>query len=468
MQTKLKKCFVVCIFILIIAVAISCTQKNENENSGAENSEKVSQEVSSSETTEIEDLLIQTDTALDVINSETLYAFSNLSLDDDGTEDDYAEVIHFSWSGEKSDSLVVVRFVLATGETLLQLYPVEENEIEVDCFPAKVIENDKEAMILQLRPGSSKESMVSILGLGISDGKKTVCEYFSSDTTPTLKRIMGTDLFEDERMNNAIITGVSGVWEAESSENGRINVVEFSYKTDKEDGKSDLFQFDMEKRKWLLIDQASSDPLDVGDNNSEVAIQAKEWDWKSFAKTTENDERYSGIMEQLNLDGIGDSDDSAEYYQIAFSDDDPWSDDVILVVYLKTGTGKSYYRIFQNKLEFFCPIRVQSGNLNGKNESIVLELKNPASNFGAESLLVLGVDENGDVQSYLSIDNESGPYILSQMLRIGYDENGNPYETSLIGNAEITDDSGLKLSYLGLTGEKKTTFYWNDSEGWVK
>ena len=174
MQTKLKKWFVVCIFILIIAVAISCTQKNENENSGAENSEKVSQEVSSSETTEIEDLLIQTDTALDVINSETLYAFSNLSLDDDGTEDDYAEVIHFSWSGEKSDSLVVVRFVLATGETLLQLYPVEENEIEVDCFPAKVIENDKEAMILQLRPGSSKESMVSILGLGISDGKKTV------------------------------------------------------------------------------------------------------------------------------------------------------------------------------------------------------------------------------------------------------------------------------------------------------
>ena len=105
-----------------------------------------------------------------------------------------------------------------------------------------------------------------------------------------------------------------------------------------------------------------------------------------WAKGAETEKK---LFQGLNLDGIGGSDDEVYISIYQFGD---YEEDRIIVMRIHLGTGETIAEIFPIDGHY----SFQTGRLFSKNKNaIVLEIRNPTSNYGAAQIFVIDIIAGG-------------------------------------------------------------------------
>ena len=177
----------------------------------------------------------------------------------------------------------------------------------------------------------------------------------------------------------------------------------------------------------------------------------------------EDNQEDGQLFQELNLDGVGNADDSA--YICTYRFDDYEGKNTILFVHL--GTGETLAKVFP----VYGHYSFQTGRLFDENkEAIVIEVDIPGSNYGAANIFILGIDPSGidelgiyrDPQLVIFLDSynsENNEISNSLMHEIGDQKSGN-----IISGSTIVDVTGLPLQAIDLKTRSSTNIiYWDRS-----
>lgn len=162
------------------------------------------------------------------------------------------------------------------------------------------------------------------------------------------------------------------------------------------------------------------------------------------------------LFQGLNLDGVGDLDDEVYISTVQFGDDDK-----VTVLRVHLGTGETMGKIFSVSGNY----TFQTGHLfSGDKDAIVLEVSDPASNYGASHVLVLDVFNVG-IDSFpqiaVRLDTTNDP-VVSASNEILVDSDYITDGTQII-EVEGKPLQGLKIYSTGSQGkwrEQHQILYW--------
>lgn len=177
-------------------------------------------------------------------------------------------------------------------------------------------------------------------------------------------------------------------------------------------------------------------------------------------------ERTEGtLFQNLNLDGVGDSDDEAYVAVYRFGD----YEDKVTIINIRLGTGETVAQVFPVCGD--CSLQV--GRLiSEEKDAIVLQVSDLTSNYGAATVYVLNISPAGadPIPSVGMLLDTSEPIALAD---------GNIIDTSLFqnlvtGGTEVVDIEGMTRQGVLIysVGEEDEyqglprIFYWTD-RGWA-
>lgn len=172
------------------------------------------------------------------------------------------------------------------------------------------------------------------------------------------------------------------------------------------------------------------------------------------------------LYQGLNLDGIGDADDAA--YVSFFQFGDYEEDDKVIVLQVHLGTGETMAKIFSVSGHY----QLKTGRVFSKDkDAIILEVRNPTSNYGATDVFILDV---------CPVDVDPVPYLITRLDTTVIPNClffGNPIldigTTYVTGYSEIVDIEGQPLQGIevpvfdystGQYQELKKILYWKDGD----
>ena len=185
-------------------------------------------------------------------------------------------------------------------------------------------------------------------------------------------------------------------------------------------------------------------------------------DEPSWAKGTQID---GTLFQNLNLDGVGDSDDEAYVSIYQFGD----YEEKVTVISIHLGTGETMARVFP----VYGDYSLQTGRLfSEEQDDIVLQICDLTSNYGAATVFVVSVSPAG-VDPIPSIGT---PLNTMESIMLA---DGNVFDTSIFPNL-VTDGTkvvdiegmprqGVLIYSVGEEGEYQglpRIFYWTDN-GWT-
>lgn len=193
---------------------------------------------------------------------------------------------------------------------------------------------------------------------------------------------------------------------------------------------------------------------------------AKTEDVPLWAKGVETEKK---LFKGLNLDGIGDSDDEAYISIYQFGD---YEEDRITVMRIHLGTGETIAKIFP----VYGHYSFQTGRLFSENKNaIVLEIRNPTSNYGAAQIFVIDVIAGGADSDHPSasavirldttVNTVAEPFSLVSGDRI-LAFNAITFGTEIV-NVRNRPLQGLKIYLVDSEGEwhkRYEILYWTDNE----
>ena len=171
------------------------------------------------------------------------------------------------------------------------------------------------------------------------------------------------------------------------------------------------------------------------------------------------------LFQNLNLDGMGDSDDEAYVSIYQFGD----YDEKVTVISIHLGTGETVAQVFP----VYGDYSLQTGKLfSEEKDAIVLQIRDFTSNYGAAAVFVLNVSSAG-VDPIPSVGT---PLSTTESIMLA---DGNIIDTSLFPNL-VTDGTkvvdiedmprqGVLICSVGEDGEYQglsRIFYWTD-DGWI-
>lgn len=207
------------------------------------------------------------------------------------------------------------------------------------------------------------------------------------------------------------------------------------------------------------ITNGSDEPSSSTDMIEDVSVlagkQAPYW-----AQGTQTEGTW---FQNLNLDGIGDSDDEAYVSVYQFDD----YEEKVTVLQIHLGTGELMAKVFH----VYGDYSFMTGNLFSENkDAILLEVRVPASNYGAAHLFVLDIFPVGIdpiPETAVRLDTTSSQNVL--FMGDSFLDAGNVYT---VGGTEIVDLEklplkGLKIVTIDPTGryeQLEKILYWNDGE----
>ena len=181
-----------------------------------------------------------------------------------------------------------------------------------------------------------------------------------------------------------------------------------------------------------------------------------------WAKGTQID---GSLYQNLNLDGVGDSDDEAYVSTYQFGD----YEEKVTVISIHLGTGETVAQVFP----VYGDYSLQTGKVfSEEKDAIVLQISDLTSNYGAATVFVLNVSPAGvdPIPSVGALLNTTGSIMLAD---------GNIIENSVLENdvtsgTKVVDIEGMPrqgvLIYsIGEEGEYQglpRIFYWTD-DGWM-
>lgn len=199
---------------------------------------------------------------------------------------------------------------------------------------------------------------------------------------------------------------------------------------------------------------------DIEGVNTENIIDTKEPSWATGTQME------GKLFQNLNLDGVGEADDEAYVSVYQFGD----YEDKVTVICIHLGTGETMAKV----LPVYGDYSFLTGRLfSEEKDAIILEVKVPASNYGAATVFAfdvfpVGVDSIPTVVTRLD---------TSESIMLA---DGNIIEQSGFENSEVTFGTeafdvgdmacqGLSVYFIGEKGqfqERQRILYWIDN-GWT-
>ena len=213
----------------------------------------------------------------------------------------------------------------------------------------------------------------------------------------------------------------------------------------------------------LGVDDEIAGNTNQADTEENVDVSAEEAEDEPFwAKGTQTD---GTLFQNLNLDGVGDSDDEAYVSVYQFGD----FNEKVTVVSVHLGTGETMAQVFP----VYGDYSLQTGRLfSEEQDDIVLQVCDLTSNYGAAAVFVVSVSPAGAAP----IPSIGTPLNTMESIMLA---DGNIIDTSLYPNP-VTDGTrivdiegmprqGVLIYSVGEEGEYQglpRIFYWTDN-GWT-
>ena len=205
---------------------------------------------------------------------------------------------------------------------------------------------------------------------------------------------------------------------------------------------------------------ANTEQTDTEGVNIENAIDTKNEPFWAMGTSLDGE-----LFQNLNLDGVGDSDDEAYVSIYQFGD----YEEKVTVISIHLGTGETMAQVFP----VYGDYSLQTGRLfSEEQDDIVLQICDLTSNYGAATVFVVSVSPAG-VDPIPSIGT---PLNTMESIMLA---DGNVFDTSIFPNlvtdgAKVVDIEGMPrqgvLIYsVGEEGEYQglpRIFYWTDN-GWT-
>lgn len=172
------------------------------------------------------------------------------------------------------------------------------------------------------------------------------------------------------------------------------------------------------------------------------------------------------LFQNLNLDGVGDSDDEAFVSIYQYGE----FDEKITVLRIRLGTGETMANIFP----VYGPYNLLTGRLfSNDKEAIVLETPVPGSNYGAVNIFALDISPVGSdpiPTSTVRMDTTKG-IILNSVDELPDGFYGTIRETTRIVDIKDSLLQGLEIHALTGKDDVSETFYWigdnyGPDDGW--
>lgn len=190
-----------------------------------------------------------------------------------------------------------------------------------------------------------------------------------------------------------------------------------------------------------------------------------QFDEPFWAESTQSDGQS---YVKLNLDGIGENDDSI-FMSIYRWGDSVWGDQssaIVLRVHL--GTGETLSSIIPVAGDY----SLQTGKLfSTKKDAVIIEVEVPHSNYSAANIFVFDIYGTGEVDPFPSIVERLNTYSANVVLSGGEELPSESLESgTIVTNIGAHDRQGLILFSTGSNAEfqeLQTIVYW-DGSAWSK
>ncbi len=209
----------------------------------------------------------------------------------------------------------------------------------------------------------------------------------------------------------------------------------------------------------MTVNNMTKQPDSLQEQSAALEAADSEPSWAAGMQTE------GQLFQNLNLDGIGDADDEVYISTYQFGD----YEEKVTVVRIHLGTGQTVAKVFP----VYGHYEFQTGRLfSEEKDAVILEIRIPASNYGAAAVFVLNVNPAGAApvpEAVIQLDTQN-PVTLA---------NGIVIENSVLSN-QVTNGTkaadisgmprqGILLNFIDENGRYQglqRVFYWTD-DGWT-